>query len=385
MTDFADIDTLSTTIDTEAGPAAGGGGVVEAQPEPTTVRADLEAAFREDDGKADAKAEQPADKPGDEPKPAKEEAPAKDGEKPEEKVEEAKPERTRADDGKFARPEAKDEQQKEERTRVDAPQSFLPKAREVWRNTPHAVQQEVARMAQEHAAATEQTRETVERYESFRQYDDLARSNGRDLRQSLERMTQVEDMLQSNPVAGLNAILMEVGPRKADGQPFSLYEIAQFIASQQPDQYQQMVAQPRQQPQEDPRIAQYQQRIAQSEERYAQDTIVKPFAAANPRYTELEQPIALILQSGMVPSSLSPAERLATAYDMAERMYPPSHDDRSEKSGGLAEQRRADDDFSGSKSIKSSPGSVTETYEPEAKRGESIRDSLRAEARRMTR
>jgi hypothetical protein len=389
----ASIDTpLSTEIDTEAQPSAGGGGQVVEQAEPQSVRADLETVFRDDKAKAEEpakvepdKAEKPAEEAKDDKAAKPDDAKA---EKPEAKPDEAKAERARADDGKFARPEGKDDQQKESRRFVEAPQSFLPQAREVWRNTPHAVQTEVARLVQEHTTANEQTRETVQRYESVRQFDELARSNGRELRDSLEKMTRIETSLQRNPVAALNEILMEVGPRKADGQPFSLYEIAQFVAQQDQQGYQQMVAQSREpdQPKEDPRVAQLEQRLAQMQEQQAHASIVEPFAREHPRFNELERDIAFFLQSGRIPESLSPHERLAAAYDMAERINPPSYvDDLPATDRVPAEQRRADDDFSGSKSIKSSPGSVTESYEPKAKSGESARDSLFAEMRRMNR
>lgn len=400
MTDFADHDTISTVLDEESGPSAAGGGQADltTQDHPASLRADLESVFKADAEKPE-KAEDgdKGDKPADDAKvekPAKDDAekPVKDA-KPDAKAEEAKADRARAEDGKFARGEQREEgkdqgRDKEGRKFVEAPQSFLPQAREVWRNTPHAVQTEVARLVQEHTAASEQTRETVQRYETIRQFDDMARSNGRDLRDSLEKMTRIEHSLQRNPIAGLNEILMEVGPRKSDGQPFSLYEIAQFVAQQDQQGYQQMVQQGRepQQQQEDPRIAQLEQRLAQVQEQTAQQQFVEPFKQAHPRFDELQGDIAFFLQSGKVPESLSPMDRLAAAYDMAERINPPSYvDDFAANDRGLAEHRRADEDFSGSKSIKSSPGSVTESYEPEAKGGESVRDSLRAEMRRLNR
>lgn len=391
-------ETLSTTLDTDAGPSAAGGGQVAEVAAPVSVRADLEAAFMEDAAKAPAAEKQaepekaPEDgKAPDEKQDKADKAPeAKDAKdaKDQPKPEDAKTERQRAEDGKFARSEQREGEHREGKRFVEAPKNFLPAARDVWRNTPHAVQTEVARLVQEHEQTSEQTKQAVERYESLRHYDEVAKGNGRDLRESLERMSHVETLLQKNPLAGLNAILMEIGPRKADGQPFSLYEVAQFVSQQEPQSYQQMVAQGQEppQPKEDPRIAQLQQQLAQVQEQTAQQTIIEPFARANPRYAELEQDIAFFLQSGKVPTSLSPYDRLAAAYDMAERINPPSHvGDQAADGRGLADTRRADDDFSGSKSIKSSPGSVTETYDPEAKPGESIRDSLRAEARRMNR
>lgn len=375
MTDLADAP-LSTTIDTDSGPSAAGGGQVV---EPASLRDDIEAAFKED-----AEAEKPVEKPV-------EKAPEKEAEKPEAEKAENPDKGDKAEQGEkpaeaeeAAKP-GKEEQAKEERRFAEAPPSFLPKAKEVWRNTPHAVQDEVARLVQEHNAATEQSRATVERYEQLRQFDDLARSNGRDLRESLARITEIEDKLQSNPLAGLNEILREIGPRKADGQPYSLYEVAQFVAQQEPQNYQRMVAQPPQQPREDPRVAELTQEVSRLREEHLASTIVEPFKRDNPRFEELSKDIAFFLESDRIPASLSPRDRLAAAYDMAERINPPSHVDQPSASDGLADTRRADVDFSGSKSIKSSPGSITETYEPQAKVGESIGDSLRKEMRRLNR
>src|SRR3546814_10299599 len=74
-----------------------------------------------------------------------------------------------------------------------------------------------------------QHREALERYESVRDFDELARQNGRDLRQSLMQVNELENLLKSSPIAGPNKVLMQAGPRKADGQPVSLMEGAQFI------------------------------------------------------------------------------------------------------------------------------------------------------------
>src|SRR3546814_1449015 len=79
--------------------------------------------------------------------------------------------------------------------------------------------------------------------------DLLARQNGRDLRQSLMQVNELEKLLKSNPIAGLNKVLMQAAPRKADGQPVSLMEVAQFIVQKGPQGYQQMMAQA-QQPQQ---------------------------------------------------------------------------------------------------------------------------------------
>src|SRR3546814_16672819 len=71
---------------------------------------------------------------------------------------------------------------------------------------------------------------------------------------------------------------------------------------------------------------------------------------------------------------------------MAERINPPSHaEPRAADIEGLEPERRADPAFSGSKSIKSAPGSVSGDIEVTAKGDESVRDSILKELRRLTR
>jgi hypothetical protein len=112
--------------------------------------------------------------------------------------------------------------------------------------------------------------------------------------------------------------------------------------------------------------------------------VIEPFRAANPRYDELQDDIALFLQSGRIPASLSPSDRLAAAYDMAVRINPASHGDSADASQTDPEPaRRADDTFSAGKSIKSAPGAVSTDMEPD-RRG-SIRDLLEDEVRRTKR
>src|SRR3546814_18795868 len=66
---------------------------------------------------------------------------------------------------------------KQDRRYPKAPSKFLPQAKEVWRNTPLAVQQEVDRIVREPESATKQHRGALERYESVREVAALARQN----------------------------------------------------------------------------------------------------------------------------------------------------------------------------------------------------------------
>lgn len=396
MTDFAVADAPSTVIDTDPGPSASGGGVV-AQPavetpaEPASLRDDLEAVFKEEvdkpkleeapkEDKAEAVKEEPNPdaKTDQQPKPDADKekgdpAPAKEA------VAEGKPAADDKEGGaKFHEP----------------PKTFLPDSKDVWRNVPRSVRRDIDTMVATHEAERTQFQEVAQRYDRLRDFDELAQSNGRDLRESLERVNHVENLMARNPIAGLNAILMEIGPRKEDGQAVSLYEVAQHIVEQGPQGYQQMMAQARQaeqprQPQADPQVEALKSELAEMKIQQLATSVIEPFKAKHPRYDELTDDIAFFLQSGKVPATLSHTERLAAAYDMAERINPSSRATlatTANDDAGPGNDRRADrDDLSGSKSIKSSPGSVTEEVEDQASSTESTRDSLLKEMRRMNR
>lgn len=382
------MDTLSTTIDTDPGPSAAGAGVPKiAEPTPIpSARDDIDAALKEMDApkveekpEAETKADPKADAaPKDDTKAEK--GPPKTEEKPEARPE-AKPDAADAAEPDDAA--AKDGEQKEGKSRhPDAPANFLPRAKELWRNTPNEVKAEVNRVLSEAAKATE----AYKRYDDLREFDELAKSNGRDLRESLMKLNHIENTMQQNPIAALNAILAEVGPRKADGQPINIMEVAQFLSQQGPQGYQQIMQRSQQQEMQargDSEVESLRAEIERMKAEAAAREIIEPFAAKNPRYRELEEDIAFFLQSGKVPAGLSPSERLAVAYDMAARINPPSNVSPASPSEP-APDRRADADFGGStKSIKSSPGSVAEDVDSVAAGGESIEDSIRKELRRM--
>lgn len=381
-------DTLSTVIDTDSGPSAAGGGAVSiadpAEQQPVVdARSDLEAVFKAD---ADArKAEE-----GNAPEAAKD-APAKD-EKPAPEAKEKVEAQPKADakpvaDSAIEKPaaEAKPEgDEKPDAAYKEPPKNFLPDAKELYRNVPRAVRRDIDIMVRTFDEERTQLRTQAERYEPIRQFDELARQNGGDLRQSLERVHQLENLMERNPIAALNEILQQAGPRKADGQTISLFELAQHIVSQGQQGYHQMVRQqPQHAPQQqaDPRVEQLQQQLVQMQQQQLVSSVIEPFKASHPRYSELENDIAFFLQSGKIPANLNHLERLEAAYDMAARINPASHDDtKMEPDPG-----RAGEDFSGTKSIKSSPGSVAEADSINGKTDESVSDSIRAELRRLAR
>lgn len=369
-------ETLSTTIPTEPAPSEGGGGTPAPdstsapapEPEKLSLRDTIASEVKEEDGKAEtAKADEPA----------KEEKAEKGPAKPAE----ARPDEAKAVDADEAKPEVKEA--KKPTGHFEPPKTLQADAKEVWRNVPRAVQRDIDSTLRAHEGEVTQLREQTQRYESIREYDELAKSNGVELKDSLRRLAEFEDTMAANPVAGLNRVLQEVGPRKADGSPYSLFEVASAIAQRGEQGYQQLVALPAQ-PQEqqaDPRVEQLEQQIAQMQQTQLQASIIEPFKADNPRYDELQTDIALFLKSGKVPANLSPSDRLQVAYDMAVRINPAS--DATTPKTDPEPASRVATDSSGSKSIKSTVGAVSPDSEPD--RGGSIRDLLGQEMKRAKR
>lgn len=380
---------LSTTIDAEATPAASGAGAVPIAEQPS-LRADLEEVFKEE--KAGAKLEaKPEPKEADKEAPKKDEAVADEAtEKPAAEAKEAPAKEAEQTEKATEKPTEKpaEEGEKAENGAVhkEPPKSFLADSRDVWKNVPRVVRRDIEAMNSAHETERGQWRETTQRYESIKPYDDLAKSNGIDLTESLRRVSELENLIQSNPLAGLNRILQEAGPRKADGQPFSLFEVADFIMKQGPDGYQKLVTHRQQDQQQGPsEVDALKDKVAAMEAEMKAGPIIAAFAAKNDRYHELESDIALFLQSGKVPASLSPEDRLAAAYDMAVRINPASNSQARPSAEGEETERRAGDP-SAAPSIRSSPGAVTEEVEDEAKGSEeSIRESIRKASRSLQR
>lgn len=365
-------------------PRAGGAGVVQEAPKPDKPLSAREAISKAiDDTAAAAKAKAEPD--------AKTEVKA-DAKPGEAKVEPAKA--ARAEDGKFARAADKvetqpvdpanrsapekaaseraatdDSRQSEGRKYGEPPARFLPEARTKWANVPNEVKAEIHRIEQETATELAKGKEASERYERIRQYDDIARSNGRDLSESLQKVVAVEQALARNPIAGLEMILREVGPRGPDGRPMSLYDVARHVASMQPQQFQQLMAgaveppeQRQQAPQNDAVSKELQQLRQELFTMKAEQTVVPmvtAFKASHPDFDAIENQITAILSSGVIDqiygAGLSHEQKLAEAYRMAGGLGSPSHVDAPQPVANPAPVNSRLVDPDGKKSVTGAP------------------------------
>lgn len=326
---------------------------------------------------------------------------------------EDKPSKARADDGKFAKtekPEGEPEKaeqsaaekpaagqdgdgtrQSEGRKHVEPPARFLPEARVKWANVPNEVKTEVHRVAQEYEAEIEKGRAVAERYESIRQFDEVAKSNGRELKDSLTKVVQIEQALAKSPIVGLEMILREIGPRKQDGSPLSLHDIAQHVARLTPEQFNQnlqgalpQAQQPQQQRQASPEVAAIAQELKALKTELAQTKItpvLERFAADHADYHQLSPQIATVLKSGVIDqiygTGLSPEQRLEQAYRMAGGQGPASRSAPEPLAAAPAPAADTDRpvDPAGQKSVRGAPASG---FDPTVRRPKNNREAAAA-------
>ena len=255
-------------------------------------------------------------------------------EKAEQPKAEAKPEAKseRGPDGKFQpkaadaqaqQPVAQQTQQQAQKpaTFAEPPARFHETAKSEWANAPETVRAEVHRMEKEFEKGIEKYKASHERYETVREFDEIAKQNGRELRQSLEKVVQVEKALASNPIAGLDMILREIGPRKADGTPLTLLEVAAHVMNQKPEDRAM---------QQNSTIASLQSELAELKQQLSgvtttiqkqqENTVlqqVNEFQKDHPRFDELSEDIAFFLETKRASS-------LKEAYELAERLNPSS-------------------------------------------------------------
>lgn len=303
---------------------------------------------KKDEEKPDPKAEkQPEEKAAKEPKGKKADQPeadeAKEADKPE------------------AEAKTQEEPAKRQSAYRDPPEGFDDAAKAEWETTPEGVRGAVHRRFQELERGIAKHRETAQEFEAVREYAEMAKQGGTDLPTALNRYTQMENALRQNPIAGLQAVVANLGLQKADGQPITLRDIAASIMGQTPNQaasqQEATISQLTQQVQSltqqlggfSKHVEQQQQqaKVAGAESEWSQ------FKARNPSAAELEPQIAEFLTRYPAPS-LTAGERLQDAYDWAVSRNPSvAHTDAPPL---VQTQAQSQPNPAGKKSISGAPG-----------------------------
>lgn len=231
---------------------------------------------------------------------AQEATEAKASPKVEAKAEEPKVERPRSEDGKFqanqkvaeapakatdaAENKAAPVQSEARATRYEAPSRFNDQGKAEWDKAPDSVKAEVTRALKENEDGIKRYKESADRYEKLREYDELARKNGREgVHESLKQIREIEDTFARNPVEGLKKITDHFG--------INLQAVAAHIVGQNPNQ---QVAEAHQ------TIKQLQEKIKAYEDEKAAPTIVNDFFTQNEEASKYTQSIATVLKLGIV-------------------------------------------------------------------------------------
>ncbi len=278
---------------------------------------------------------------------------------------------------------------------VNAPARLLPKAREVWANTPRAVQAEFERFEREAEAERETHREARQFHEELREYRDMAKQVGTSVPVALKRYVEFDKQISADFGRGMAAIAQDQGKSPIDAvaslirgfgstpEQFAKHVLGNPQMYQAPQGQQQPQAQQR--PANDPLLQEVQalkQHIQEQEHERAKERVVSdiiaPFEAEHPRFSELQEDIAKLLKTDIVPQSLSPAERLEVAYDMAERLKPSPRQPQSAFAD--PDDAEAGRPAVGRKSIGGAPGngSIPSSKSPKTL---SVKDSVMAAMR----
>jgi hypothetical protein len=303
-------------------------------------------------------------------KPAKAEAPKGKQEKAEKAAPDADGDADEVEDAEVGDKKSPETDAKDKRRRdgddkpANIPARLLPKAREVWMNTPRVVQAEFERMEREHQGEVEQYREAKQFADEVAEYRQMAQQAGTSVKAALDRYVAMDRQIAQDFGRGIAAIASDQG--KAPGEAIASLLAAYGITPQQYAQHvtqnpqaQYAAPQQAQQPRPDPAGQQALQELQEIKRamqiQQIETQIIAPILPQMPRYAELQEDIAFFLNSGKVPSSLSPADRVLTAYDMAERLSPsPVSADRE-----YADPDPAPASTAGRKSISGAPSNGT--------------------------
>jgi len=183
----------------------------------------------------------------------------------------------------------------------EAPARFLENAKRDWESAPESVKEEVHRTIKNMEDGLHKHKESADRYEKVREYDELARKNGREgVHESLKQIKEIEDTFQRNPIEGLKRVTDHFG--------VNLQAVAARIMGENPDQRVHEAH---------TRIQELEAKIQHMEMAAKAPDLVAEFAAKNERFEELSTVIATLLKNGV-------AHDLESAYELASALKEPA-------------------------------------------------------------
>lgn len=402
-TNITDFQTDSTVIDTDIDGVKSGGGKPAVEPAPEKPEAPRKNESVRDSLEAEAKKlATTKDESGDDDQP---DAKLKVDDNKKVEAKESAEAKAKVDANE---PGAKETPKPSEgRKIIEAPARFLPRAKELWNNVPHPVREEWVRIEQEREAEVNQYREHKQFREELKDFEELAQRHNVPFKEALNNYVDIERKFSEDPATGFRQLCQNLGmtPPQAIGHILrsanvTPQQLVQHIQSD-PNAYtglagnrsapQQQVQQPQQRV-PDPEVSAIKQELeAMRAERVVND-VIKPFSEEYPDYHANQDAIAKVLGSGIIEqihgNGLSPRDKLEVALFMVVP-HAKRNDQAQAANGDNSVLRSANSETpavdlrGGNKSVRSSPGEVSDTTEPEKKM--SMREMLEDEARKMGR
>ncbi len=242
----------------------------------------------------------------------------------------------------------------------EPPARFSEDAKAIWKDTPEPVRRESERAIRELTQGIEKHRAELE---PIKPYVEMARQAGTTIEAALKNYTDLDKLLHTDKLKGLETIFERIG--------ISPRDYAAHVLNQTPDQ---------QASQSDATIRELKQELASLKEQVGgvtqtfqqqreQSTLqeITKFADANPRFEELSEDIAFFMKSGR-------ANNLSEAYELAERLNP-APQRQAPQTAPVIPAIDADAHTKGTKSITGAPPASSSLAA--RKPSPSVRDALR--------
>jgi hypothetical protein len=257
----------------------------------------------------------------------------------------------------------------------DPPPRISERAKQDWDAAPESVRGDYHRLHQEADGIYRHYKASHDAYQPVAAYDQLARQQGTTLQQALSNYIGIENKLRTDPVAGLDTIVNNLGLTDPQtGRRINLRDIAYHVLSQTPEALQVMQqgnAQNAQQQQlgalhrEVSTTRQELHQLKQERQYFHTRSAVDQFADAHPRFDEL---------GDLIEKELNLGFDLPTAYRRAELLRPGTTVAQTHDTS--AQTRPVDRSISGSPDVASSNGASRRPKVPVGRR-EAIQNAIR--------
>lgn len=246
----------------------------------------------------------------------------------------------------------------------DPPKRFSEDAKKSWAEAPEPVRAEVHRAVKEMEDGITRYRQA---FEPLKPYAELAQQANTTIPKVLDQYLSLEKTLRENPMEGMQRVANYAG--------INLREFASQILDEMPDEY--LVRQDHTIQELRSHIARLEQQVGgvtqsiENQHRTGIKAMMEEFAAKpeHSRFAELESDIAFFLKSDKISAGLSPQEKLAEAYRLAERLNPAPNTQTLGTQPATSSPDAGAHTPKGGKSIKGAPASGSDPAVPAKRKG----------------